>query len=243
MPRPSRPLSRQKKKSTDASGSGAGRRSRAVPDSTEAKLSLLDEFVPMLARAIGPLCEVVLHENRSRPPTIRAIGNGHISGRFVGDLMTKVFVDGKDVSDLKTPLFNYLSRLPDGRQHRVSLIPILDRGKVIAYVAVNFVVQDIVLAQQALSLLVNAEPREEAIEEAFLTPRDVIQKLVDERLHDQGRLAALLDKSERIELLRYLRDRGVFRMRGAVDDVASMLRVSRAAIYNYLRECRGGSES
>jgi predicted transcriptional regulator YheO len=55
--------------------------------------------------------------------------------------------------------------------------------------------------------------------------------------------AALLDKSERIDLLRHLRDRGVFHMRGAADYVASVLRVSRAAIYNYLRECKGDSGS
>ncbi len=36
--------------------------------------------------------------------------------------------------------------------------------------------------------------------------------------------------------IRELKERGVFITRGAVDEVASMLGVSRTAIYNYLNE-------
>ena len=200
------------------------------------KLRLLDDLVPKLARAIGPICEVVLHQNTSRPPTVRAIGNGNITGRTLGDLMTRVLVNGEDVRDRKTPLFNYLSQLPDGRRIRVSLIPITDESRVIAYLSVNFLVQDLSMARQALKLLVDAEPHKEAIEEIFLSPPEVIGKMTDDILHALGRSAASLRKSERMQLVRRLRDRGVFNMRGSVNEVACHLRVSRTAVYNYLRQ-------
>lgn len=215
---------------------GRARNATSRRQGAEAKLRLLEDLVPKLARAIAPVCEVVLHANTSQPPTIRAIGNGHVTNRTVGDLMTKTVVDGKDVTDLRTPMFNYLSNTPDGKQARVSLIPILDEDEVIAYIAVNFLVQDFVTAHQALSLLIRAEPHSEAIEETFLTPRDVIERTIDEYLHECGRPVALMVKAERLELVRRLRDRGAFGMRGAVSDVASKLGVSRAAVYNYLNE-------
>jgi predicted transcriptional regulator YheO len=216
-------------------------RAQASDVTAEAKLELLDDLVPKLARAIAPICEVVLHQNTSRPPTIRAIGNGHVTGRTVGDLMTQILINGEDVRDRSTPLFNYLSKVPDGRQIRVSLIPITHDGRVIAYLAVNFLVQDLAMARQALSVLVQAEPHAEAIEEKFLSPHDVIEKSVDDFLHTSGRPVELLEKRERIELIRRLRDRGVFSMRGAVDEVASSLGVSRTAVYNYLNEVDEGT--
>ncbi len=53
------------------------------------KLDLPSDLIPKLARAFAPVCEItVLHDNSTFPPTIRAIGNGHVSGRSVGDSMT-----------------------------------------------------------------------------------------------------------------------------------------------------------
>ena len=210
--------------------------------SAEAKLKFLEELVPQLARAIAPICEVVLHENTSSPPTIRAIGNGQVTNRSVGDLMTQIFVNGENASNRDTPLFNYVSTMPDGRQIRVSLIPVFDEDEVIGYIAVNFLIHDLAVAVQALSVLARAEPHAEAIQETFTSPREVIEKIVDEYLHMSGRPVALLDKRERIELVRLLRDRGVFRMRGAVDEVTQLVGVSRTAVYNYLSEADRTSE-
>lgn len=239
--RPSAPKDERRRNGKPRGKSGkesdpAKERAPLVDAQAELKLALLEDLVPKLARAIAPICEVVLHQNTSHPPTIRAIGNGHLTGRTVGDLMSQVFIDGEDVRDLSTSLFNYRAKTPDGRKTRVSLIPIMHNDAVIAYLSVNFLVQDLEIARQALSILVEAEPHAEAIDEAFLSPHDVIKKSVEDFLHTCGRPIAMLEKGERVQLVRRLRDRGVFGMRGAVDEIASMLGVSRTAVYNYLNE-------
>lgn len=211
------------------------------PESAEAKLRFAEELVPQLARAIGPLCEVVLHESTSNPPTIRAIGNGHITNREVGDLMTQIIVDGEDATNRDTPLFNYESVMPDGRHLRVSVIPIADSGKVIGYIAVNFLIHDLAIAMQALSVLAKPEPHAEAIDEKFTSPRQIIADMANEYVHKSGRPIALLDKRDRVQLVQQFKERGVFRMRGAMTDVAQLLGVSRTAVYNYLSE--NGEES
>jgi len=241
-PRKDVPSSTQANSARVVEDRGRKKRLRKSPNNmnsdAEAKLLLLEDLVPKLARAFTPNCEVVLHQNTSRPPTIRAIGNGHISGRTVGDLMTQVFIDGKDVWDLSSPLYNYRAIVPDGRKTRVSLIPIIHEDVVIAYLSLNFVVSDLENARQVLSLLTQTEPHPEVIEEKFIWPHDIIEKSVNEFLHICGRPIATLRKEERIELVRLLRDRGVFGMRGAVDEVATILRVSRTAVYNYLNSVK-----
>ena len=41
---------------------------------------------------------------------------------------------------------------------------------------------------------------------------------------------------ERTELVKHLKLRGIFQMQRAVDEVAGMLGISRAAVYNYLSD-------
>jgi len=197
-------------------------------------LDLLAELIPPLARAVGPLCEVVLHQNTTSPPTIRAIGNGHVTGRTVGDLMTQILVDGRDDTKREDALFNYMSTMPDGRQIRVSVIPVRHGKQVIGYIAVNFLVHDLEVAMQALSMLSKPEPHDFAITENFTSPRQVITQTATDYLRTQGRTLALLSTQERRDLVKHLKGRGIFQMRKAVDEVAGLLGISRAAVYNYL---------
>jgi predicted transcriptional regulator YheO len=163
-------------------GERQARQSYGLGSAAEIKLQLLAELVPHLARAIAPNCEVVLHENTSDPPTIRAIANGHVTGRKKGDLMTRIVVDGANVLDRKTPLFNYHSNTPAGKRIRVSLIPILEREQVIGYLVINFMVGDLEIAQQAISILIRAEKHDEAIHEQFLSPHDIVEKTIEDFL-------------------------------------------------------------
>lgn len=201
----------------------------------EAKLALLEALVPQLARAIGPNCEVALHDNRWVQPTIRAIGNSHVTGRKVGDLMTRTLVDGVELRDRLEPLYNYAAPSPHNKRVRVSLLPILHEGLVIAYLAINFSVEELEQARQAIGLLTKTAAEGRVVEQ-FMSAGDVIGSILDEGLHARGRTANRLSRDERIELLRRLKERGALNMRGAVEEIATRLGVSRAAIYNYLRE-------
>jgi len=199
----------------------------------EAKMQLLEELVPQLARAMGPVCEVALHDAASWPPVVRAIGNGHVSLRKVGDRMTRVAVAGRELEPVEAPLFNYISRNPAGQQCRTSLLPVRHAGEVIGYLAVNILVQDLMLAQQVLSFLVGPEPLDPTIKDPFDPPLSAAA-LVDEHLESVGTTAVGLRRAARIDLLRRLHRRGAFALRGAVEDVARKLGVSRTTIYNDL---------
>lgn len=198
-------------------------------------MQLLEELVPQLARAMAPSCEVALHDAATWPPVVRAIGNGHVSLRKVGDRMTRVGVAGRELEPIEEPLFNYVSRNPDGVQCRTSLLPVRHAGEIIGYVAVNFLVQDLMAAQQVLSYLVGPEPQAVPIKDPF-DPSLSAASLVDAYLERVGTSVRGLGRSGRLDLIRHLHGRGAFAMRGAVEDVAHKLGVSRTTVYNYLAE-------
>ena len=65
--------------------------------------------------------------------------------------------------------------------------------------------------------------------------------LLAEYLEGLGLTAALLGRAERLDLLRPLQQRGAFALRGAVEDVARKLGVSRTTIYNDLGDIGAGA--
>ncbi|MCV3244141.1 putative transcriptional regulator YheO [Mesorhizobium robiniae] len=198
-------------------------------------LKMLAQLVPQIARSIMYDCEVVLHDNRVSPPRILAIGNGHVTRRGVGDLMTRIAIGEHDLTNLQEPLFNYGSIAPDGRPIRVSLLPIIIDGRTVAYLAINFATGDLLMAQRIIGLLTRIEPHPTQIKETFLPSSLSLEQLIDSYLEDFARPPHLLDRVDRIELVRRLHDQGVFQMRGIVREIAGRLGISRAAVYNYLK--------
>ncbi|MER8684873.1 helix-turn-helix domain-containing protein [Mesorhizobium sp. M1405] len=205
-------------------------------------LDTLAQLVPQIARSITKDCEVVLHDNRASPPRIMAIGNGHVTRRGVGDLMTRIAIGKAELQNLQKPLFNYSSVAPDGRQLRVSLLPIIVDGKTVAYLAVNFSTGDLLLAQRAITELTRTEPHPREIQETFLPSSLPLGQIIENFLEDCHRPAHLLDREDRIELVRRLHDLGVFQMRGTVREIAGRLGISRAAVYNYLKLATGEAD-
>jgi predicted transcriptional regulator YheO len=198
-------------------------------------LRILAELVPQIARSIMRDCEVTLHDNRTSSPCISAIGNGHVTGREVGDPMTRIAVGDGELKDLKEPLFNYESVAPDGRPLRVSLLPVVISGKTVAYLAINFSTGDLLMAQSAIAQLTRTEPNTSQITETFLANAVTLEKVFQHEIDKFSRPSHMLGREDRIELVRRLHDQGLFNLRGAVHEIAMRLGISRAAVYNYLK--------
>jgi len=69
-----------------------------------------------------------------------------------------------------------------------------------------------------------------------------VRRMVDQITSDLGRDIAGLSREEKQQVVRALNDRGAFALRGAVEEVADMMGVSRITIYNYLNATRPARE-
>lgn len=215
---------------------------------TEALHPILRALIPvvkMLARTLGPDCEVVLHD-LSRPQSSRVlIENPHVTGRRVGmpigDLVMKVLRSPRFQDDM---LANYATRTADGRTLKASTALIRDEhGQAIGALCLNMDISRYAQAADALQQLVRLEddgaPEDTEVEVRDENVWDVVDRIITQVVNSYGPSPEQLDRPEKLEIVRFLHDRGVFLIKGAVEQVARKLGVSRFTIYNYIDEVRG----
>lgn len=208
---------------------------------------LVRALVPLvkgLSVALGPDCEVVLHDVSDPAHSIVAIENGAISGRKVGDPLTDY-----GLFSLKTAaasevdyISNFLARTKDGRRMRCNTLFLRDEGKrIVGYLCLNY---DMTRAEVARGLLESLtaiaspiysehfpEGEPSGGEDLLRRNLELIRELLGKPLH-------LLKSAERREAVRRLEEKGFFLLKGSVEAFAQEAGVSVFTVYRYLRETR-----
>ncbi len=77
----------------------------------------------------------------------------------------------------------------------------------------------------------------------LLTLHDVLDRMVAQVETELGGRLADLGRVDKQVAVRLLDERGAFRLRKSIEDVADLMGVSRITIYNYLNLIRGRRES
>jgi predicted transcriptional regulator YheO len=223
--------------------SRAGNGGGALP--VDGMADLLPALIPVargIAAAVGPRCEVVIHDiadPERLASTIVWIENGHVTGRQVGGPTTNLGLEALRNADRDPDRLDYRSQTSDGRQLRCSSTYFRDRnGRLIGALCVNVDVSAYVGAKESLEELIGDAGS--PLEETFATDiDDVLAGLTRAAIARTGRPVSAMTREDKIEVLRELDAKGVFLVKRAVDRVARALRISRVTAYAYLQEVRG----
>ncbi len=212
---------------------------------------LVRALVPLVkgfAVALGPDCEVVLHDVSDPAHSIVAIENGAISGRKAGDPLTDygLFSLKAAASSKVDYVSNFLARTKDGRRMRCNTLFLRDEtGSIVGYLCLNCDMTRAELAKGLLDHLTTiASP---VYSEHFgdgLAPggEDLLQRnlgLIRELL---GKPLHLLNRGERLEAVKRLDEKGFFLLKGAVEAFAQEAGISVFTVYRHLRENRTETE-
>ena len=161
-----------------------------------------------IGKTLSPFCEVVLHDLTDSENTIMVIEN-NLSGRKVGDRATELGMARIESSDFPQIVANYPNQFPDGRTAKSTSIGIKDKqGNYVAALCLNIDISMIKGLQMVL---------DEFSATYSVTPR-------------------ALKPHQRRELLLCLQDEGYLSLRKAMEITAQYLGVSRATVYNDLKE-------
>ena len=209
-------------------------------------LDTLAQILPLLAEAIGPDCEVILHDFSRLPNSIVAVG-GNLTGRSIGGPITAFALENIR-QGAESDFVNYQSTLDNGRILRSSTIFIRDgEGNATACLCINLDVSDWLRMRDAIDAFASpsttpATAHDDAPgagSEIFaLTVEDVTVQAVRQAIASVGVPIELMQKRHKIEVVRRLEERGLFLIRDAVNFVANELATSRYTIYNYLNELK-----
>lgn len=207
---------------------------------------LLSALIPVaecIGRTFGKSCEVVIHDLTTPENSVVYTVNGTVTGRREGqpfDHLIKFVLLNKNFRDDYT--VNYVFETQDGRSIKSSSALIRNkRGEVVGMLCINY---DMTLFNQVKEELdVFLPPGTE--DGGMIGPGAMIDQnvstIVNELIDNiiQSRKKRELTKQDNLEIIRFMDDKGIFLVKGAIDRVAAGLGLSRVTIYGYLDIVRG----
>jgi predicted transcriptional regulator YheO len=191
-----------------------------------------------MARALGGRTEIVLHDFRRPEHSIVAIA-GDVTGRRLGGSVTEIGLSIIRAGDDAEESYNYTTRTPNGRVLKSATVPLRDgAGHVFGALCVNVDITEMWMMSHTFQEMIGVD----AAAPRPVTFVDDIDRVIGEALQEEtemlGRPVTELSKTQRLQLLKALDYRGVFSLQRSVPQVAAYLGLSRATLYNDLREMR-----
>jgi predicted transcriptional regulator YheO len=204
-----------------------------------------DILAQFLSKSFGKNSEIVIQSTLKENSGIVAIYNGHISGRKVGDSLTRLalqIIEEKLYLENEY-LVNYEGKSKDPSRIIQSSTYFIKNevNEMIGMLCVNTDVTEYrSIAADVLSLvsLDNLLVEEGQVNQPILYTEKISQTIPDiikdiflelNILEDEK-----LDKNQKIEIISELNKRGVFNMKGAISEVAKTLNISEPSAYRYL---------
>ncbi|WP_430886121.1 helix-turn-helix transcriptional regulator [Fusibacter sp. JL216-2] len=206
----------------------------------------LKAYIPladMMAESFGNNCEVVIHDLTAPQNSVVYVANGTITDRRIGQsfdhLIREVLLSKDFKKDYKA---NYTFKLPNGKKIKSSTSLIRDsEEKVIGAFCINFDIDTFINMQAFMNMFLsdNTYTSEEvAVQtiDSFDNVSDIIDTLIENTVGNVD--IKQMKRSENIELVRFMHDKGIFLAKGSVDKVAKRLQVSPVTVYSYLDEIK-----
>jgi predicted transcriptional regulator YheO len=206
---------------------------------------IIESYLPMvdfIAKVYGKNCEVILHDLRKIENSIVAIKNNHITGRKVNDTITDFALDIISKEKYKNEDFicNYSGKTDDGRKNlRASTYYIRDEeGDLIGLLCINVDVSALINARKAINdFIIDGESHEIKEQENFsLSINDHVSSLIIQTLAEFETEPLRMTMEEKKQVVKNLESKGVFMLKGVVNEVAKSLKVSEQTVYRYLKE-------
>ena len=200
----------------------------------------LKAYIPMadmLAATFGDECEVVLHDIADPEHSVVYVANGTVTGREIGQgfehFVKNTIEHGASSEYAVNDFFHKKGKL-------ISTSSVLirdDDGRLLGALCINL---DMTRTQQQIDYLkaFMPQPKPEPVREnQGQRVEEMVLSLIDNIL--AGVDVTALSREERIEKIRFMETRGIFQLKGSIDQVAERLGVNRVTVYSYLDEVRG----
>ena len=204
----------------------------------------LRPYVPMadmLVQTCGPACEVVLHDLTTPQRSVVYVANGGVTGRQVGQSFDQLVRQVIFSSNLKDDyVANYYFTAENGKRIRSSTLLIRGQsGELEGALCINLDLEPVYRQMEMLGAFLPgafpaAEPVSESEPEGHVA--QMVTALIDNIVGDVP--VETLTREERVDKVRFMEAKGIFLMKGSVEQVAQKLGINKVTVYSYLDEIR-----
>ena len=206
---------------------------------------LLKSLIPIaetIGKTFGNRCEVVLHDLTIPEKSVVYTVNGDVTGRREGQtfdrLVRSVLLNKNFTRDYAV---NYTFETEDGRRIKSPSSLVRDEaGEVVGVFCVNYDITFMKTLHDELELFLPMQEDSSVICPEMAADQDVttvVDTLIDNIV--SGRKKQGLTKQDNLEMIRFMDDKGIFLVKGAIDKVAACMGLSKVTIYGYLDTVRG----
>ena len=203
---------------------------------------LLDKVLSMLEQHFGSTCEVVLHDlTKDYDHTIVDIRNGHITNRKIGDCGSNLGLEVLRGNIVNGDRYNYITHTMDAKILRSSSLYIRNEGQVIGALCINTDITETVRYESYLHQMNNYsfENGETTEKEVFANNvKQLLEHFLVEAVALVGKEVDQTNREDKMQILRYLDDKGAFLITKSSERVCEFLKISRYTLYNYLETLR-----
>ena len=205
--------------------------------------SIIESYFPvadMIAETFGKNCEAVVHDLTHPDSSVVYVANGHVTNRRPGqsfDHLVRQVLLNKNFQNDRT--CNYVFELDDGRKIKSSSVLIRDEKKdVVGMLCVNYDITQLLSTEKYIEnfLCIKQDQSDypsDVEQDVMSVIDDLIMNIVGPRdIKNQSR-------KKNVEIVKFMDEKGIFLVKGAIDKVADLMGVSTVTIYSYLDEAKG----
>lgn len=203
-------------------------------------LQNLQRMADTLVAMFGKNCEACVHDLTELPNSLVYI-QGHVTNRKPGapatDLLLKMINrksgDGADV-------YNYKTTGTDGKSLKSATTLFRDStGRPVAALCINFDTTEFYNASRALTPFLNLPNDPPSAVETFAnSASETVEAFLHQAAAEIGKHPSTMNVDERCQFINILQDNSIFQFKGAVEQVARMMGVTRFTVYNYIKKIR-----
>ena len=211
----------------------------------------LKKFIPLVkfkAQVFGKNCEVVLHDFSDPGHSIIAIENEQVTGRKTGDAITdfalSIWHTGGYGEKKEDAIVNYRTKTRDRKILKSSTLFIRDDQKrIIGSLCINYDLTEYLMFNKIMeefctTIDLDKERSNKEIESFTSSVDAALDGIIRRAISKVGKPVSMMQKSDKLMVVETVDKEGGFLIKGALNQLATEIGVSRYTIYNYLDEVK-----
>jgi len=200
----------------------------------------LHRIADSIVLMFGRHCEACVHDLTSLESSLVYI-RGYVTHRQPGAPATDLLMKMVNNQGRDSDIHSYRTVTTDGRTLKSTTTLLRDgSGQAVAALCINFDTTEFAIAGQALQPFIDpAESLAILPTETFAhSSGETVEALFHQAVRSIGKHPQTMTRQEKAELIILLEGDGLFRFKGAVEQVAKLLGVTRFTVYNHLKKAR-----
>jgi predicted transcriptional regulator YheO len=205
-------------------------------------VELLKRLAEGIVAVVGPNCEVVVHDFSDLEHSVIWV-SGNLTGRKPGAPVPDIDFISEHLESNASDQLNYVTTIGSRKFQSTTVWVRNEQNSIVGAICINVDYSNLLQARDLLEKLTNPVNNFSSFTVTNTFAKD-IDELVNQSIIEFISMKGYPDirkmnRENKVDLIRYLENKGLFQIRGAVDKVSSLLEVSRGSIYNYRSDNKG----